>query len=168
MFKKKKNEKEVTEVEETLPTSQEQQEEIVHESEQESGTETESEKETEMEQEQEPVPEQEEDAAQEEDTEQEEDAEPAMSLEEAYCLGAGIDKETLVQAKELLTKIATAVNSNAFDPGMLRLAISILNRDKEKKRSAAAEAAAIPHFTGTKGSSGIKSDSIFEMARNAK
>lgn len=103
-----------------------------------------------------------EDVASEESVgEPDEEGVSSVTLEEAYCLGAGIDKETLGKAKALLGEIAEAVNSNAFNPQILKLAIRMLNHDSAK-------AASIPHFSGTKGMVTIGGNSIFDVARGVK
>ena len=112
-------------------------------------------------------------------------------VEEAYCLGAGIDTATLSEAKALLYEVADAVRSGRFVPELLRKAICLLNydRDVEKARregieegrleklkealdaktSAAKEADAIPHLGGSKSlGNAAQSDSIFNLARDAK
>lgn len=112
-------------------------------------------------------------------------------VEEAYCLGAGIDTATLSEAKALLYEVADAVKSGRFVPELLRKAICLLNydRDVEKarregieegrleklkealdaKNSAAKEADAIPHLGGSKSlGNAAQSDSIFNLARDAK
>ena len=135
-------------------------------------------------------PETETEAEPEPEAEVESEPKEHLSLEEAYCLGAGIEKETLDKAKEVLSRIAESVNNGSFKPEILRMALRLLNYDadienarkkameearREKiteafanKRSAAARAAEIPHYSGTKGISGSTGNSIFDMARNAK
>lgn len=100
-------------------------------------------------------------------------------LERAYCLGAGIDDDTLRRAKGILLDIAEAVNAGTFRPEMLQLAIRIINLDRtvedarregqeKKRRESAAEAASIPHLGGTKGIGNAASgNSIFDIARKA-
>lgn len=126
------------------------------------------------------------------DKAQPESGKPQISaLEEAYCLGAGIDSETLVKAKAILTEISTAANAEKFNPTALQLALRLLRyeetveeahrRGLEKgraermaeifrdKRARAEEAAAIPHLGGTPGATGARDDnSIFALARGAK
>lgn len=112
------------------------------------------------------------------------------ALEEAYCLGAGIDREALVDAKKKLSEIAEAVNLNRFDPRLIQTALKLINHDRlieearnegreearadriaeafRNKRKKAEEAAAIPHFNGTKGlGNPFNGDSIFDIARGA-
>ena len=112
------------------------------------------------------------------------------ALEKAYCLGAGINPDTLASAKEKLAEIATAVNSKVFDPELIQTAIKILNHDallkqareeglaegrnekleefRNRKRRMAEEAAAIPHLHGTKKpESPLGTNTIFDIARRA-
>lgn len=114
----------------------------------------------------------------------------SAELEKAYCLGAGIDDDTLKQAKQKLFDIAEAVSSGAFRPEMLQLAIRIINFDRSiedarkegeekgrkesaaesarSRQAAAREAASIPHLRGTKGlGNAAIGDSIFDIARKA-
>ena len=113
------------------------------------------------------------------------------ALEEAYCLGAGIDPGSLAMAKEKLVEIAEAFSGGKFNPDLIHTAIKLLNHDKlveearnkgreevkaerladafRHKRRKVEEAAAIPHFNGTKGlGAPLGSDSIFNLAREAK
>ena len=112
------------------------------------------------------------------------------ALEEAYCLGAGIDRQALANAKKKLSEIAEAVNLNRFDPSLIQVALKLINHDRlieearnkgreearadriaeafSNKRKKAEEAAAIPHFNGTKGlGNPFNGDSIFDIARGA-
>lgn len=110
-------------------------------------------------------------------------------VEAAYCLGAGIDGETLKEAKSVLDRIATSMASNTFQPEILKMALMIMNYDdniakarKEgyeegrterietafrNKRAKAEEAASIPRLGGTKGIGTPLGDSIFDVARQA-
>lgn len=119
-----------------------------------------------------------------------EDPLASEALEKAYCLGAGINPDTLASAKEKLAEIATAVNNKVFDPELIQTAIKILNHDillkqareeglaegrnekieefGNRKRKMAEEAAAIPHLHGTKKpESPLGSNTIFDIARSA-
>lgn len=113
----------------------------------------------------------------------------ASALEEAYCLGAGIDAGSLAKAKELLAGIAETVNSGRFSPDNLNLALRMLNIEKlieearneglamgrnakiteafRNKRNAAAQAASIPHLHGSKSVASPLANSIFEVARGS-
>lgn len=113
----------------------------------------------------------------------------ADPVEQAYCLGAGIDDETLAKAKALLNKIADAVVCNKFDPEVLQTAFKILSYEEtmdkirkeafatgraEKmaealrtKREKAEEAEAIPQMGGMKNAGVLRGGSIFEVARGA-
>lgn len=117
------------------------------------------------------------------------ESELADPVEQAYCLGAGIDNETLTRAKALLNKIADAVVCNKFDPEVLQTAIKILSYEEtmdkirkeafatgraEKvaeglrtKKEKAEEAEAIPQLGGTKNAGAFRGGSIFEVARGA-
>lgn len=111
--------------------------------------------------------------ASEKDDPQAPDPELAEALEVAYCLGAGISPEELAKAKLKLAEIADAVNSGEFNPEILRMALNMVNYERDmanaRKRGGAAEAAAIPHLGGTKGiGSASRSDSIFNVARGAQ
>lgn len=119
--------------------------------------------------------------------------EPSINdkIEEAYCLGAGIDKQTLGEAKAIIGKMAESVNSGVFDPEILTMALKLFNYDStvksayeegleagrneqitevfRRRKDAARQAAEIPHFRGAKGIGSIrKTDSIFDVARDAK
>ena len=103
-----------------------------------------------------------------------EPAEPEPDpVEEAYCLGAGIDRETLQEAKALIARIAQAASSGKFDPEVLHMALRLLNYDREIENARKSgnkdkeEAASLPHLTGTKGLGSTKGDSIFDIARKA-
>lgn len=108
------------------------------------------------------------------------------AIEQAYCLGAGIDTDTLGKAKEIIRTIIDADSDERFNPEALRLAIRLLNYEKSLeearrkgrdegraeeiaasfrgKRAKAKEAAAIPHLGGKK--TQPKTDnSIFDVAR---
>lgn len=117
------------------------------------------------------------------------DVEPT-AVEAAYCLGAGIDAKTFTKAKALLRELASEADSAGFNPQMIQMAIRLLNYEqtienarkegmeagrREKiaeafrnKRSAAAEADAIPHLHGTKNSGSTRSNTIFDVARDAR
>ena len=125
----------------------------------------------------------------ESDGEEEAEAGPDP-VEQAYCLGAGIDEETLNNAKAMLNKIADAVNAGVFNPEVLQVAIKILKYDEtlektrkeafesgkaekiadafRNKRAKAEEAAAIPHLGGSKEGRTFRNGSIFDLAKDAK
>lgn len=110
------------------------------------------------------------------------------ALEKAYCLGAGIDEESFLKAKHHLSEIAEAVNSKAFKPEMIDLALKLLNLDSliedarregleqgkkeniaeafRNKRKKAEEAASIPHLHGSKGLGSSTKGTIFDIARD--
>lgn len=113
----------------------------------------------------------------------------AEALEKAYCLGAGIDSESLAKAKKRLAEIAGALSEKAFNPELIHLALKLDNIDRlieearqeglrqgrgerieeafRDKRKRARQAAAIPHFNGTANpESPLGPDSIFNVARN--
>ena len=128
----------------------------------------------------------------EEDSEDNSPASPESptleALEKAYCLGAGIDEESFVKAKHHLYEIAEAVNSKAFKPEMIDLALKLLNLDSliedarregleqgkkeniaeafRNKRKKAEEAASLPHLHGSKGLGSPTKGSIFDIARD--
>lgn len=111
-------------------------------------------------------------------------------VEQAYCLGAGIDPETLSNAKALLGRIHQAVASSKFDPELLQTAIRILNYDRDmenalkegyekaraeqiadafrNKRAKAEEADSLPSLGGSKAMGVARKESIFDVARDAK
>ena len=110
-------------------------------------------------------------------------------VEKAYCLGAGIDEETLGKAKQMLGNISESVSSGRFDPDVLQMAIRLLNYDQaiqqahreglelgrteniteifRNKRDKAKEADAIPHLGGTKLST-TNCNTIFDIAREVQ
>lgn len=112
------------------------------------------------------------------------------ALEKAYCLGAGIDEETLKKAKEILSEINASVTTGSFSPTALQFAIRLLNYDSDieearkrgmeigraeqiaeafhNKRSKAEEAAGIPHLGGTAGIGAAKENTIFDLARQSR
>lgn len=118
------------------------------------------------------------------------DHEAQDPVEAAYCLGAGIDSETLARAKGILGEIAETVNARTFNPEMLQLAIRMLRYDEaidrarnegraevqterieeaaRRRRTKADEASALPHLSGTKGLSSPLGDSIFEIAKGVR
>lgn len=119
-------------------------------------------------------------------------AAPALRdpVEAAYCLGAGIDDETLAKAKEIIAVIAEGHASGAFNPEALRLAVRLLNYEQSvkearadgyrsgkadsiaeafrDKRARAREAAEIPHLTGARNIGTAKEENIFNVARGVK
>ena len=120
----------------------------------------------------------------------EEDKSEPTELEKAYCLGAGIDPETLSVAKTKLAEIAEAVNKEEFNPGLIQTALKLIHHERlieearsqgrreaeadldaealRNKRKKALEAASIPVLHGTKGlGSPFNGDSIFDIARRA-
>lgn len=120
-----------------------------------------------------------------------EEHEPTLSemVEAAYCLGAGIDAETLSRAKDIIRRITEASTASSFNPEGLQLALRLLSyeRDIEEaerrgyeaastervaaafrdRRSRAARTEAIPHLGGTP-EGGSPADSIFSIANSAK
>lgn len=118
-----------------------------------------------------------------------EPSELADPIEQAYCLGAGIDADTLARAKAIMADFSASANGR-FRPELLQLAIRMLNYDEDiarareegaararaeksaeafrARRSAAAEAASLPHLRGCKELSTPLSDSIFSIAREAR
>ena len=111
------------------------------------------------------------------------------SLEAAYCLGAGIDEETLGKARSLISEFGAAASGEIFSPEALKMAVKILNYERdieeayrhgmeegradsvaERSRSARSrieKAEAVPHFNGSKGGA-PREDSIFDVARKAR
>lgn len=118
-----------------------------------------------------------------------EPSELADPIEQAYCLGAGIDADTLARAKAIMADFSASADGR-FRPELLQLAIRMLNYDEDiarareegaararaektaeafrARRSAAAEAASLPHLRGCKELSTPLSDSIFSIAREAR
>ena len=114
------------------------------------------------------------------------ESEETDPVEEAYCLGAGIEPETLKKAKELLKEIR---EEKGFNPTALQFALRILNYEKSleeahkrgleagraeqiaagfrDKRSIAREAEELPHLGGTKNIGRGSESSIFDVARGA-
>lgn len=88
-------------------------------------------------------------------------------IEEAYRVGAGIDMETFNKAKAIINDFAAVVISGRFNPNVFRQALKLLDYDEAMKRSAAQEAASIPHLQGSKGIGGSRGKSIFDEARKA-
>lgn len=110
------------------------------------------------------------------------------ALEEAYCLGAGIDGETLAEAKKLLEEMGVDPNG-PFNPKGLQMALRLLRYDKaveearkagyesgkneeiassfRDKRRRVKEAAEIPHLGGTKDIGVAREESIFDLAKRA-
>ena len=111
------------------------------------------------------------------------------SLEAAYCLGAGIDEETLGKARSLISEFGAAASGEIFSPEALKMAVKILNYERdieeayrrgveegradsvaERSRSARSrieKAEGVPHFNGSKGGA-PREDSIFDVARKAR
>lgn len=111
------------------------------------------------------------------------------SLEAAYCLGAGIDEETLGKARSLISEFGAVACGEIFSPEALKMAVKILNYERdieeayrrgveegradsvaERSRSARSrieKAEAVPHFNGSKGGA-PREDSIFDVARKAR
>lgn len=111
------------------------------------------------------------------------------ALEKAYCLGAGIDEESLESIRKVIKDFADASAGNRFNPDAIQKALKLIDYEKniekayrrgleegrseslteslKEKRSKLKEAASIPHFGGTKGSKASES-SIFDVARKAR
>lgn len=112
------------------------------------------------------------------------------AIEAAYCLGAGIDADTLARAKEILREITGDETREGFSPSALHLAVRLLDYDRRleearqqgieegraeriadafrDRRSRAEQAAAIPRVRGGEGLGvGAQDESIFDVARGA-
>lgn len=122
--------------------------------------------------------------------EPEAEAEEPDPIEAAYCLGAGIDTETLAKAKALIKEFADATSSGVFNPSVLRYALKLLNYDSDmeaarketedavrarladsklsSKQSRAREAASIPHLGGSSGIGTATGNSIFDIAKGVR
>lgn len=123
-----------------------------------------------------------------ENSDNSEESEGAMwrAVEEAYCLGAGIDGETLARAKELLKGMGAGSKGGCYSPSALQMALRLLRYDEEikeahrrgyeagraeeiaaafrGKRLRAEEAASLPHFGGVPELNNNET-SIFDIAR---
>ena len=120
-----------------------------------------------------------------------EDSTILEAIEQAYCLGAGIDSTTLSMAKAKIAEIVEAAASNTFSPDLIHIALRLINFDKlineahragfeegrnEKiaeafrdKRKRAGEAASIPHLNGAGDlKAPLGSSSIFDIARDVR
>lgn len=115
--------------------------------------------------------------------------EPVTEVEAAYCLGAGIDRETLTKAKAVLKELTGGTKTGGFNPSALQLAIRLLNYDRNLeearrhgyeagkaeqiasafsgKRARAEEVASIPRLRGAKDIGNGPENSIFDVARGA-
>lgn len=117
------------------------------------------------------------------------------ALEKAYCLGAGIDEETLAKAKEIIEVLSggnegSGKTLGGFNPKSLQMAIRLLRYEDEieaarrsgyeaarseliadafrDRRSRAEQAAAIPHFSGSGNMAPVREESIFDVAKGVK
>lgn len=100
-----------------------------------------------------------------------------MSLEEAFCLGAGVDAESFAKAKAIIADIASMVSSQVFSPKLMQLALRLLNYDKtleearkegfeRGKKENLLKAASIPNLGGIRAPNSMR-ESIFDVARGS-
>lgn len=118
------------------------------------------------------------------------ETEKREAVEAAYCLGAGIDSDTLARAKAILDEIAECLANPAFSPTALHYAVRLLNYEKSveearargyeagkaeslaaafrNRRLQAEHAASIPHYNGSRNVGTAREENIFDVARGVK